>query len=162
MNSIIELNNEFESSPFIVHGLSLQKNIFENESISDFNLIYNDFISSLMSSDITIRENEMNYSDYYMNVNNPEEENKVYLNLNLDLDEDKINENIIHNRQQNKVNKKKKKNNITSDKKNPKIKNMIKINLNKEDIFNNQILKKMFIQYLNQKRGHFKSEENPI
>ena len=39
---------------------------------------------------------------------------------------------------------------------------MIKINLNKEDIFNNQILKKMFIQYLNQKRSHFKSEENPI
>jgi hypothetical protein len=162
MNSIIELNNEFESSPFIVHGLSLQKNIFENESISDFNLIYNDFISSLMSSDITIRENEMNYSDYYMNFNNPEEENKFYLNLNLDLDEDKINENIIHNRQQNKVNKKKKKNNIISDKKNLKIKNMIKINLNKEDIFNNQILKKMFIQYLNQKRSHFKSEENPI
>jgi hypothetical protein len=162
MNSIIELDNEFESSPFIVHGLSLQKNIFENESISDFNLIYNDFISSLMSSDITIRENEMNYSDYYMNFNNPEEENKFYLNLNLDLDEDKINENIIHNRQQNKVNKKKKKNNITSDKKNLKIKNMIKINLNKEDIFNNQILKKMFIQYLNQKRSHFKSEENPI
>jgi hypothetical protein len=162
MNSIIELNNEFESSPFIVHGLSLQKNIFENESISDFNLIYNDFISSLMSSDITIRENEMNYSDYYMNFNNPEEENKFYLNLNLDLDEDKINETIIHNRQQNKVNKKKKKNNIISDKKNLKIKNMIKINLNKEDIFNNQILKKMFIQYLNQKRSHFKSEENPI
>ena len=162
MNSIIELNNEFESSPFIVHGLSLQKNIFENESISDFNLIYNDFISSLMSSDITIRENEMNYSDYYMNFNNPEEENKFYLNLNLDLDEDKINENIIHNRQQNKVNKKKKKNNIISDKKNLKIKNMIKINLNKEDIFNNQILKKMFIQYLNQKRSHFKSDENPI
>lgn len=162
MNSIIELNNEFENSPFIVHGLSLQKNIFENESISDFNLIYNDFISSLMSSDITIRENEMNYSDYYMNFNNPEEENKFYLNLNLDLDEDKINENIIHNRQQNKVNKKKKKNNIISDKKNLKIKNMIKINLNKEDIFNNQILKKMFIQYLNQKRSHFKSEENPI
>ena len=162
MNSIIELNNEFENSPFIVHGLSLQKNIFENESISDFNLIYNDFISSLMSSDITIRENEMNYSDYYMNFNNPEEENKFYLNLNLDLDEDKINENIIHNREQNKVNKKKKKNNIISDKKNLKIKNMIKINLNKEDIYNNQILKKMFIQYLNQKRSHFKSEENPI
>lgn len=161
MNYIIELNDEFESSPYIGDEMDFKKNIFENESISNFYSFNNDFILSLMSSN-TLNKNEINYLDYNMEIEDYKEDNKFYLNLNLDLDEDKINENIIHNRQQNKVNKKKKKNNITSDKKNLKIKNMIKINLNKEDIFNNQILKKMFIQYLNQKRSHFKSEENPI
>ena len=39
---------------------------------------------------------------------------------------------------------------------------MIKINLNKEDIFNNQILKNMFIQYLNQKRVILRARKSNI
>ncbi len=160
MKTIIELNNEFESSPFNDDdNLDLQNNIFENDSISDFKLIYNDFIISLLSSGISVKENEMNYSDYYMDIENSEEENKFHLNLDLDLDEDKINENKFHNNTQNRINKKKKKNTIKSYKKVLKIKNMI-IDLNQEDIFNNQLLKNMFIQYLNQKRSHFMREEN--
>ena len=160
MKTIIELNNEFESSPFNDDdNLDLQNNIFENDSISDFKLIYNDFIISLLSSGISVKENEMNYSDYYMDIENSEEENKFHLNLDLDLDEDKINENKFHNNTQNRINKKMKKNTIKSYKKVLKIKNMI-IDLNQEDIFNNQLLKNMFIQYLNQKRSHFMREEN--
>ena len=45
MNKIIELNDEFESSPF--NEDNLKKNIFENESMSNY-LIYNEFLIFLM------------------------------------------------------------------------------------------------------------------
>ena len=56
MKTIIELNNEFESSPFNDDdNLDLQNNIFENDSISDFKLIYNDFIIFILSSCFSVK-----------------------------------------------------------------------------------------------------------
>ena len=142
MNYIIELNDEFESSPYIGDEMDFKKNIFENESISNFYSFNNDFLLSLMSSN-TLNKNEINYLDYNMEIEDYKEDNKFYLNLNLDLDEDKINENKIYKNKQKKINKNKKKNNRTL--------NLI-TKLYKEDNCNNQFLRNIFIQYLNQKR----------
>jgi len=146
MNKIIELNDEFESSPF--NEDNLKKNIFENESMSNY-LIYNEFLIFLMSSD-SQKKSEMNYLDNYMN---PEVEDKFYLNLDLSLDENKINENILPNFKQKIIIINKEKKNIKSNKKIIKNKNM-RIALYIDDIYNNQLLKNKFIQYLNKKRTH--------
>ena len=146
MNKIIELNDEFESSPF--NEDNLKKNIFENESMSNY-LIYNEFLIFLMSSD-SQKKSEMNYLDNYMN---PEVEDKFYLNLDLSLDENKINENILPNFKQKIIIINKEKKNIKSNKKIIKNKNM-RIALYIDDIYNNQLFKNKFIQYLNKKRTH--------
>ena len=125
-----------------------KKNIFENESMSNY-LIYNEFLIFLMSSD-SQKKSEMNYLDNYMN---PEVEDKFYLNLDLSLDENKINENILPNFKQKIIIINKEKKNIKSNKKIIKNKNM-RIALYIDDIYNNQLLKNKFIQYLNKKRTH--------
>ena len=149
MENIFELNDEFESSPFIDDEINFNKNIFENESISNFYLFNNDLKLSLMSSN-NLNKNEINYLDYNMEIENSKEDNKFHLNLNLDLDEDKINENkSLNNNKQKKIDKSMKKN-----------KRILNLDLYKEDKCNNQFLKNIFIQYLNQKR--IMREENKI